>query len=173
MDGVDQINLDFGPLDGENFENLKKYCFQAKNFDNLLAKINEDMMQNFTLKLYYDKLKLEGKLGKPDFIYIYDKELMESRAANFPLVFLKVHSPEMLKLLSTAKLQSIDGLIIKARSFSEAQELYKTVKSHAGLKKLDVQAEVETHSLTEVKDLKALGYSKVQVPGSQLFKKVN
>jgi hypothetical protein len=173
MYSVDQLNIDLCPLDEPHFAAVKKYAFQPAHFNSIMTKISQDVNQSFILKLFYDKLKYQGQLSKPDFVYIYDKDFMESRPTNLPSLYLKTGSREVIKLASSLKPGTINGLIIRSTSLEEASELLKTARSHPSLANIDLQAEVDVETREDVNRLKALGYSNVQISGSFFFKKVN
>lgn len=172
MYSVDQINIDLSPFEDIHFEKLKKFIFQPKAFSTFIDKINDDMSKDFTHRLFYDKLKQQGRLEDPEFVYIYDREFMESRKTNLPSVYLKAHSTELVKLAGSLKSSSISGLVIKAPTIEVASTMFKEARSHPGLAKVDLQVEVEVESLDDVKRLKEIGFSKVQIPGSYFFQKV-
>lgn len=169
---MDQINLDFSPLENDYFKTVKDYVFQPKNFGQLMCEINQDLDKSFALKLLHAKLKQQGKLSDPNFVYVYDKEFMDSVPMRMPTFFVKAHSLSMINLAATLQPGTIDGLVVNASSTADAAELYKAARSHASLKKVDLQVEIDVDSLDDVQRLREIGYSKVQVPGSSLFKKV-
>lgn len=169
---VHQINIDLSPLEHKAFADLKKYAFEPKQLDKVFERVHKDLTYNFTLKLFYDKLKQGGQLTDPEFVYLYDRDTMERSPTNLPRVYLKVHSKELIDLAGRLSPKSVDGLVIRAASIPEASEYIKTVRRHNSLGKLDLQAEVPVCSLEEVETLKKAGFSKVQIPGSFYFQEV-
>lgn len=172
MYSVDQLNIDLSPLEEQHFAAVKKYTYQPDHFRAIMSKVSQDINQSFILKLFYDKLKYEDRFKNPDFVYIYDRDFMESRPTKLPSLYLKTGSQEVFKLASALKPGTINGLIIKSNSLEEATELYKTARSLPNLTKIDLQAEVNVQTQEDVKRLKAIGYSNVQIPGSFFFKNV-
>lgn len=173
MPVVDQISIDLTALEAPHFEKLDTYCKQPKNLAAVVDLISTEMEQTFSMRLFYEKLKHQTFEKKQNAFQVINQDYWENLPLNMPGLYLKVAGESGIKLASEACQKKVTGLVIKSGSVKEASALFSTARSLKNLKNVDLQAEVPITTLEEAHQLKAVGYSEVQIPGQLLLENVS
>ena len=90
---------------------------------------------------------------------------------NISKLYLKIDKNISYAQLESLQGSKLDGLLYKSQTVEEALQFIAYSKSK-NLTNLDFQVEVSVESRLQIRTLKQAGFSKVQLPGGDLFEKV-